>query len=56
MKLMEIVPAHSAEHRRMIRQMGDGVIPRDKSWQVLLLFAACVIGMTVLSVRWWLCV
>ena len=56
MKLVEIVPAHSFEHRRMIRHMGSDVIPRDKSWQVLLLFSACMIGMAVLSARWWLCV
>ena len=48
--------ANRMAHKRMIRQMGADVIPQDKSWQVLLLFAACVIGMTVLSVRWWLCV
>lgn len=42
-------------HRRMIRGMASNVLPRDRSWQVLLLFAACMIGLAVLSVRWWLC-
>lgn len=53
MKLLEIVPAHSFEHRRMIRWMGADVIPRDKSWQVILLVAGVTALNLFLFVRWW---
>lgn len=53
MNLVEIVPAHSMEHRREIRRMGAGVIPKDRSWEVILLFAALMIANVVLFVRWW---
>lgn len=55
MNLIEIVPAHSLEHKLEIRRMGAEVIPRDKSWQVILLVAALVLFDAVLFVRWWVC-
>ena len=55
MKLIEIVSPHTLAHRMEIRRMGEDVIPRDRSWQVLLLFSACMIGMAVLTARWWMC-
>lgn len=55
MKLIEIVPAHSMAHRMEIRRMGADVIPRDKSWQVILLFVALWGSIAVMFVRWWLC-
>lgn len=56
MNLIEIVPAHSRAYRREIRRMGADVIPRDKSWQVILLVTALVLFDAVLFVRWWMCV
>ena len=53
MNLVEIVPANSAEHRREIRRMAGDVMPKDKSWQVTLLFLFVVITNAVLFVRWW---
>lgn len=53
MKLMEIVPAHSIEHRLEIRRMGADVIPRDRTWQVIALVLAVVLMNAVLFVRWW---
>lgn len=53
MNLIEIIPGHSAEHKRRIRQMGADVIPRDKSWQVLIPLCAAWIAIVVLFVRWW---
>lgn len=54
--LIEIVPAHSLTHKMEIRRMGADVIPRDKSWQVILLAAGIVLVNAFLFVRWWLCV
>lgn len=55
MNLIEIVPANSMAHRAEIRRMGADVIPKDKSWQVIALFAALWITIAILFVRWWLC-
>ncbi len=41
------------ERKRRIRKMGEDVIPRDKSWQVYLAFAAVALAFVVLFVRWW---
>lgn len=41
------------ERKRRIRKMGEDVIPRDKSWQVYLTFAAVVLAFAVMFVRWW---
>lgn len=54
MYLIEIVPAHSREHKREIRRMGADVIPRDKSWQVILMVTGITIVNALLFVRWWL--
>lgn len=56
MNLIEIVPAHSLAHKMEIRRMGADVIPRDKSWQVILLAVGLTLLNAVLFVRWWLCV
>ena len=53
MKLLEIVPAHSWEHRMEIRRMAGDVIPKDRSWQVVLMVSAIAILNMVLFVRWW---
>lgn len=53
MNLVEIVPAHSREHRREIRRMAGDVMPKDKSWQVALLFLFVVAINVVAFVRWW---
>lgn len=63
MNLIEIVPAHSWEHKREIRRMAaydrrsrTGVVPPDQTWQVVLAVAGVVLLNAVLFVRWWLCV
>ena len=63
MKLIEIVPAHSLEHKREIKRMTaydrrtrTGIVQPDKSWQVILLFAASVLFGAFAVVRWWMCV
>lgn len=43
-------------HRRKIRRMGADVIPRDRSWEVLLPLSLAWIAIVVMFVRWWLCV
>lgn len=53
MNLIEIVPAHSIEHRREIRRMAGEVIPKDKSWEVILLIAGGVLLNAFALVRWW---
>ena len=53
MKLIEIVPAHSREHRREIRRMAGEVIPKDKSWEVILLLVGAIALNVVAFVRWW---
>jgi len=54
--------ANRMAHKRMIRQMitydrrsKTGVVPPDRTWEVVLLFAVCMTGLAVLSARWWLC-
>lgn len=42
--------------RRNPYHFAEGVLPKDKSWQVMALALAIVIGFTALFVRWWLCV
>jgi len=42
--------------RRNPYHFAEGVLPKDKSWQVMVLALAIVIGFTALFVRWWLCV
>lgn len=42
--------------RRNPYTFAEGVLPKDKSWQVMALALAIVIGFTALFVRWWLCV
>lgn len=37
-------------------QFAAGVLPVDKTWQVVLLSCALVTACVVLSVRWWMCV
>ena len=56
MNLIEIVPAHSREHRREIRRMSADVTPRDKSWQVILLAIGVLLLDVIAVARWWLCV
>ena len=56
MNLIEIVPAHSLEHKLEIRRMGEEVIPRDKSWQVVLVAIGAIVLDAVALVRWWTCV
>lgn len=63
MNLIEIVPAHSWEHKRQIRRMTaydrktkTGIVQPDKSWQVILLFTATILLCAVAVARWWLCV
>ena len=40
--------------RRNPYHFAEGVLPKDKSWQVMALALAIVIGFTALFVRWWL--
>lgn len=42
--------------RRNPYHFAEGVLPKDKSWQVMALALAIVIGFAALFVRWWLCV
>ena len=42
--------------RRNPYTFAEGVLPKDKSWRVMALALAIVIGFTALFVRWWLCV
>jgi len=55
MNLIEIVPAHSRAYRRQIRRMSEEVIPRDKSWQVVLAAAGIAALNAVALARWWVC-
>lgn len=43
-------------HRRMIRQMAADVMPKDRSWEIVLFMAVSWSAIAVLFVRWWLCV
>ena len=63
MNLIEIVPAHSLEHKREIKRMTaydrrtrTGIVQPDKSWQVILLFAASLLFGAYAVARWWLSV
>ena len=63
MNLIELVPAHSRAYRREIRRMTaydrrtrTGIVQPDKSWQVILLFAASVLFGAFAVARWWMCV
>lgn len=63
MNLIEIVPAHSWEHKREIkrmtaydRQTRTGIVQPDRTWQVAALLAGTVLLCAVALVRWWLCV
>lgn len=46
--------------RRSVRNkhyyFDKGVLPKDKTWHVVVMLAALVLGCCVLSVRWWMCV
>ena len=56
MKLIEIVPAHSLEHKREIRRMAADVMPKDDTWAMLAVCAACMAFAVFAVVRWWTCV
>lgn len=63
MNLIEIVPAHSLEHKRHIRRMmaydkqsRTGVVQPDKTWQVILLVTASLLFGAYAVARWWMCV
>lgn len=59
MMIIEHVPPTALNrwrHNRRIRRMGEDVIPRDKSWQVYLTFAALMAAFAVMFVRWWLAI
>lgn len=49
-------PLRRWQERAMINKALKDIMPQDKSWQVILLFAALMIACAVLFVRWWLCV
>lgn len=56
MTLIEINHRNHFQHKRMIKRMAADVMPVDKSWQVILTFAAVIFINAALFVRWWLCV
>ena len=56
MNLIEIVPAHSREHKREIRRMAADVIPKDKTWEVVLLVIGVIALDVVVLARWWMSV
>lgn len=63
MNLIEIVPAHSWEHKREIKRMTaydrhsrTGIVQPDKTWQIVLLMAGVAALCAYAFVRWWLCV
>jgi len=56
MYIYQLTRHNSIRHRLEIRRMGSDVIPRDKSWQVIVPFVVSVGAFCVEFVRWWLCV
>lgn len=63
MNLIEIVPAHSWEHKREIKRMTaydrktrTGIVQPDRTWQIVLLFAAVAVLCGYALARWWVCV
>lgn len=63
MNLIEIVPAHSWEHKREIRRMAaydsrtrTGVIQPDHTWHIVLMLVAIAVFCGYALARWWTCV
>lgn len=54
--MAECRPVSRWKERAMINKALKDIMPQDKSWQVILLFAVLMIACAVLFARWWLCV
>lgn len=54
--MSEFRPIRYFEDRRMINSALAEIMPKDKTWQVVLVAAGIVTVTAVLFVRWWMCV
>ena len=51
--MAECRPVSRWKERRMVNQALKGIMPQDKTWQVVLLSTGIVASCIVLFVRWW---
>lgn len=60
MNLIEIIPAHSREHRKVIRAMTRGAIPVNPIAMAMIEIACAAVAASLIGlfgalfVRWWL--